>query len=255
MDDNEHLRLAGVIRLSLGGRGPKDAFLFDPHRLAFPCWALALNGQRPALLVTLDRHFDLVPPRDPAGVPEAAAPLRELDEYARWNLDVRNYDHVLAAMEAGLVADAIVIARARPRHAFEGAEYIDRRGEKHRILATTTIDRIADGFGGAGQSPEAQDAEQLIRKARSAILDVDLDCFTSPSDADPTDVVPWPRELIRRQLRPPGSEPFWDAVLFKARVLTIAREPLHCGGVVAANRLFEDVGEVLFRELLGTDLP
>jgi hypothetical protein len=37
--------------------------------------------------------------------------------------------------------------------------------------------------------------------------------------------------------------------------LTCAREPLHCGGVVAANRLFEDVAQILFVEIFGADLP
>ena len=255
LDTPDHLRLAGVTRLALQGRGPRDAFLFDHHRLAFPCWALGIADGRPALLVTLDRHFDLVPPPDVHAVPDARAPLERLDAYARWELDTRNYDHILAAMEAGIVSDAIVIARTRPRRAFEGREYIDRRGERHRIVEARTLDRIADGFGSAAGTPEAADAEALLRAARNLILDIDLDCFTSPSDADPTDVVPWSRELIRRQLIPHGSGPFWDAVLFKARVLTIALEPLHCGGVVAAHRLFEQVAEVLFRELLHADLP
>ncbi|MBX5484136.1 MAG: UPF0489 family protein [Myxococcaceae bacterium] len=255
MDETDHLRLAGVTRLSLRGRGPKDAFIFDPHRLAFPCWALGLADTRPGLLVTLDRHLDLVPPSDVTAIPDAQDPLRQLDEFARWSLDVRNYDHVLAAMEAGIIKDAIVIARAKPRGALERTEYVDRRGEKHRILAVPTIDRLADGFAGVGQSPEAREAETLIREARSIVLDVDLDCFTTTSDADPTEVVPWPRELIRRMLVPPESGPFWDAVLFKTKVLTIAREPLHCGGVIASHRLFDDLAGVLFVELLRTDLP
>lgn len=255
MDDNEHLRLAGVTRLSLGGRGPRDGYVFDPHRLALPCWKVGLADAAPALLVTLDRHFDLVPPRDPATIPEASAPLKIIDEYARWELDYRNFDHVLAAMESGLVSDAIVVARNRPRRALEAEAYVDRRGETHRILSASTLDRLADGFGTGSGSPEGVDAEGLIRRARAIILDLDLDCFTTMSDADPTEVVPWTRELIHRQLLPLGSEAFWDAVLFKSRVLTIACEPLHCGGLIASNRLFEDLAHVLFRELLQTDLP
>lgn len=253
--ENEFLRLAGITRLSLRGRGPQDAFIFDHHRLALPAWVVGLGESRPALLITLDRHFDLVPPANIPDIPDAAEPLRRLDEFARWELDYRNFDHILAAMEAGVVGDVIVVARNRPRRAIEGTEYEDRRGERHRILSVPNVDRVADGFGGASRSPEAQEAEELLRKASSAILDVDLDCFTTSSDADPTDVVPWTRELIRRHLMPPGSAPFWDAVLFKARVLTLAREPLHCGGLVAANRLFEDAAEVIFRELLQTDVP
>lgn len=301
--EQAHLRLAGVTRLSLNGRGPRDAFVFDPHRLAFPCWALALSGATPALLLSFDRHFDLVPHPDVAAVPDASAPLRELDEYARWRLDVRNYDHILAAMEAGIIGDAIIVARARPRGSLEGDEYVDRRGGLHRILRVPNLDRISESFGGAaassdaggaqvpnvdrtaessgstaassdsgraqvpnldrtaessGSAPASSDAalaQMLIQAAGTIALDVDLDCFTTPSDADPTEIVPWPRELIRRALIPTGSEAFWEAVFAKARVLTLAREPLHCGGMIASNRVFEDVCAVLLVELLRTDLP
>ena len=40
-----------------------------------------------------------------------------------------------------------------------------------------------------------------------------------------------------------------------ADALTLAREPLHCGGLVAAGQLFERAAEVLFCRLLGADLP
>ncbi|MGA9526353.1 MAG: hypothetical protein WBV82_33175 [Myxococcaceae bacterium] len=255
MTTPDHLRLAGVVRLGLSGRGPKDAFLFDPHRLALPSWALALGEQRSALLITLDRHLDLVPPASPERIPDASAGLRALDEFARWELDVRNYDHILAAMECGLVGDLIVIARARPRGAWEGSTYTDRRGHLHRIVVAPHVDRLSDGYGSRDASPESREAEALLSTDSPVLLDVDLDCFTTPSDADPTEIVPWTRELIRRHLMPAGSERFWDAVLTRTIALTFAREPAHSGGVVPANRLFEDVSEVLFRELLGTDLP
>lgn len=258
--DLDHLRLAGVTRLSLhGGRGPSDAFLFDPHRLAFPSWALGLGlglgDRRPALLLTLDRHFDLVPPANPEQIPSADAPLRILDEYARWDLDVRNYDHVIAAMEAGLVGDVIAVARGRPRGAFSEEAWTDRSGRAHQVVSAPTLDRLCDGFGEPSASPEARQTWELVQRAKTIILDVDLDCFTTMSDADPTEVVPWPRDLIRRHLLPAGSERFWTEVLARTSVLTFAREPAHCGGIIAANRLFEDAAEVLFRELLRTDLP
>ncbi len=255
MSGLDHLRLAGVVRLGLSGRGPQDAFLFDPHRLALPSWAVALGERRNALLVTLDRHLDLVPPASPKEIPDASAGLRALDEYARWELDVRNYDHILAAMECGLVGDLIVIARARPRGAWEGSTYTDRRGQVHRIVVAPHIDRLSDGYGTREASPESKEAETLLSTGAPVLLDVDLDCFTTPSDADPTEIVPWTRELIRRHLLPAGSERFWDVVLSRTIALTFAREPAHSGGVIAANRLFEDAAEVLFRELLKTDLP
>jgi hypothetical protein len=250
-----HLRLAGVVRLGLGGRGPRDAFLFDPHRLALPSWALALGERRGALLVTLDRHLDLVPPETLEKIPDAGSGLRVLDEFARWQLDVRNYDHILAAMECGLVGDVLVIARARPRGAFDGPTWVDRQGRSHRIVRAPTVDRLSLGFGGTDSTEESRAARALLDANPPVLLDIDLDCFTTPSDADPTEVVPWTRDLIRRHLLPEGSEAFWEAVLSRSVALTFAREPAHCGGVVAANRLFEDAAEVVFRELLRTDLP
>jgi hypothetical protein len=249
-----HLRLAGVTRLSLsGGRGPKDAFIFDPHRLALPCWALALEGGPPALLVTLDRHFDLVPPERPA--PPASSGLRALDEYARWELDVRNYDHILASMEAGLLSDALVLARAKPRGAVEAEAWTDRRGVTHRLLGATSVDRVSEDFGQPSAAPKVAQAAELIARAERVLLDVDLDCFTTVSDADPTAVVPWPKTLIREYLLPPGSEGFWRAVLERCVALTFAREPHHCGGLLASAELFAEVSDVLFGELLGTEPP
>ena len=250
-DPLEHLRLAGVTRLSLGGRGPKDAFLFDPHRLALPCWALALGEARGALLVTLDRHFDLVPPPKPA--PDASAGLRRLDEYARWELGPRNDDHLLAAMDAGLIGDVIAIARANPRGALADDRYLDRAGRTHRILRFASVDRLCQEL--AARSDPGRDTAALLAGSGPALLDVDLDCFTTLSDADPTSVVPWPQALIREFLLPEGSEALWNPLLARCHALTLAREAFHCGGVLAGDRLFAELAPVLFRELLWTDLP
>lgn len=253
-DAARHLRLAGVVRLGLGGgRGPSDAYVFDPHRLALPSWACALGASGPpALLVTLDRHLDVVVPARPGDVPDRSAGLRALDEHARWALDVRNYDHIVAAMEAGLVGDVLFIARTRPRGAFAGDTYVDTRGRAHRLVVVPTVDRASEAYS----APAPGDAvREVLERAESVLLDVDLDCFTSLSDADPTTVLPWPRSIIREFLLPPDSEPFWDAVLGKAVALTLAREPHHCGGLLASGELFRDVAEVLFRELLRVEPP
>ena len=178
--------------------------------------------------------------------------LRALDEHARWSLDVRNYDHVLAAMEAGLVGDVLVLARARPRGALQADTYVDTRGRSHRLVVVSTVDRAAEAYH---QPAPGDRVREVLDAAGPVLLDVDLDCFTSPSDADPTTVLPWPRDIIREYLLPPGSEPFWDAVLGRCVALTLAREPHHCGGLLASHRLFQDVAQVLFGELLRTELP
>ena len=243
-EPERHLRLAGITRLELDGRGPRSAFVFDPHRLALPCWALALEelGRAPATLITFDRHFDLAVPREPSRVPDRSAGVLALDAHARLELDVRNIDHVVAAMEAGLVGDVLAFARASPQGALEVDCHRDSRGREHRIVRAASLERWLDG---GGRFPEGDGP---------VLLDVDLDCFTSPSDVDPRAILPWPQALVRDHLLPEGAEGFWKAVLPRTVALTLAREPYHCGGLLAAGRLFEAVAAVLFGELLGAQL-
>ena len=65
----------------------------------------------------------------------------------------------------------------------------------------------------------------------------------------------WPEELVREYLNPPGADELWAALLPKLAGVTIAREPLHCGGMIEANRLFERFARVFFQGMLGADLP
>ena len=237
-------RRAGIIELTVDGRGPSRAYVFDPHRLALPCWA-ELRGDGPSMLLTFDRHFDTVEPKAWAETVDADA----LEVHARERLDARNFDHVLAAMHAQVIGDAVVVARAKP----VGAVTTDWHG--HEVVHAPTLDLISAEWGTPHASPEGKRARACVERASRIVLDVDLDCFTTPSDADPTTVVPWSRELIRQFLRPRGSDAFWSEVLPKCVGLTFAREPGHCGGLVAAGRLFEDACVVLFEELFGADLP
>ncbi len=239
------MSFAGVIELTIDGRGPKRGFVFDPHRLALPCWAeVAREG--PALLLTLDRHFDTVPPRAPP--PPGLTPA-QYDAHAREQLDARNFDHVLAAMHAHLVSDAIIIARAKP----QGAVTEDWQG--HQLISASVVDLISAEWGTPHATPEGKRAFAAVQRASRIILDVDLDCFTTPSDADPTTVVPWPRELISDFVRPRGRDAFWADVLPRCVGFTFAREPGHTGGLIAGNRLFEAAAQVFFVELFGAGLP
>jgi hypothetical protein len=158
-------------------------------------------------------------------------------------------------MEAGLVSDALLFARAQPVGSVKAAAWRDSRGGVHELVATPLVDTVSASFGTERASPEGRRVRTLLDRAEVVLLDVDLDCFTSPSDADPTTVLPWPEEVIEAHLLPRGSEAFWDAVLSKCVALTIAREPAHCGGLVASGRLFEAAARVLFQRLLRTDLP
>lgn len=240
---NELLSLCHVHRATtrLGERGV-DLFVFDHHRGAFPLWARCAREKGPLTLLTLDRHMDLERPAPPP--PALSAPLEELDQFARWKLSPRNDDHVLAAMESGALADAAVIARSHaPADLAALHPYEDASGRLHRLEIARTVEDAGPEIPG------------LVHQAERIALDIDLDCFTTLSDAHPDEVIPWDAEHIDAFLRPPESEELWRAVLAKVCVVTIAREPYHCGGFERGARLWLAFSEVFFGRLLGVPAP
>jgi hypothetical protein len=248
--------VAGITQLSMQSkRWPlKHGFVFEPHRLALSAWGLALRELEPgppAVLVTLDRHFDLVAPRDP---PAPGAAPAALDEWARTKADLRNVDQVLAGCHAGLLTDVIAFGRAKPSGAIDAESWQSPNGS-HRIIRATRVANLATDYGLASAPPPAHSAQTVLQRAARVVLDVDLDCFTTPSDADPTSVVPWRKQEIQEFLLPRGSSAFWSAVLSKCVAVTVAREPAHCGGLAAEAALFLEAAPVLFEELLSADLP
>ena len=240
---NELLWLAHVHRVTtrLGGRAV-DLFVFDHHRAAFPLWAHFAQQGGPLTLLSLDRHLDLERPQAPP--PPLSSPLQALDEYARWSLSPRNDDHLVAAMEAGALGDAALIARSHaPSTLAQMNPYRDAAGRAHRLAVARTVEE-------AGPQILA-----LVQGASRLALDVDLDCFTTLSDAHPDEVIPWDEGHIEAFLRPPDCEELWKAVLAKVRVITLAREPYHCGGLERGARLWGAFSQVFFARLLGVPAP
>jgi hypothetical protein len=151
-------------------------------------------------------------------------------------------DHILAAVEAGHVGDVVAIARSWPRGATPRTSYTDRRGQTHAVQCAPTLEAFLDGGG-------------RLPPDGPVLVDLDLDCFTTQSDAEPRAVLSWPQALIRDHLLPEGSEAFWADVLARTVAVTLAREPYHCGGLLAQGRLLEAAAPVLFTEWLGASLP
>ncbi|MFM2151839.1 MAG: hypothetical protein RL199_274 [Pseudomonadota bacterium] len=239
------LALADVHRLTTFAFGRSlDVYVFDHHRTAFTVWCHeAARRGRPLTLVTLDRHMDLNPPRDVA--PSCEAPLEQLDLFARHRLAPSNDDHIPAALEAGAVGDALVVARSHPPPSLEVFRpYRDTSGRTHAVEFAPTVARLHPG-----------QVEWLRAREGPVVLDVDLDCFTTMSDGDPDDVLTWDADQIHRWLTPPGAEAFWDVLRERVEVVTLAREPYHCGGFDRGARLWSTFAEVFFGRVLGTDAP
>jgi hypothetical protein len=242
-DGPSFLRLAHVHRVTTRITGTqRDLFVFDDHRAAFTLWSSAASEAGPLTLLSFDRHLDLETPSVPP--PDLASPLAELDRYARESLSPRNDEQIVAALENGALADVALVARSHAPASLEAFHpYRDARDCEHRVAIARSLDDA-----GAELTSLVEGAERLA-------LDIDLDCFTTLSDADPEEVVPWDREHIDGFLRPAGSENFWSAALERTRLVTIAREPYHCGGLERCARLWSEFSEVFFHRLLGVPAP
>ena len=239
------LALADVHRLTTVAFGRTlDVYLFDHHRTAFTVWCHeAARRGRALTLVTLDRHMDLNPPRHLP--PPFDAPLEQLDLFARHRLAPSNDDHIPAALEAGAIGDALVVARSHPPPSLETFRpYIGAAAVRHEVEFAPTIARTSPA-----------QVEWLRGREGPIVLDIDLDCFTTMSDGDPDDVLTWDADQILRWLTPPGSEPFWALLRERVEVVTLAREPYHCGGFARGAKLWTAFAEVFFERLLGADAP
>jgi hypothetical protein len=241
---NPLLWLAHVHRVTTRvGGAQREVFIFDHHRSAFTLWAHAVQRRgRPLTLVTLDRHMDLGRPA--ATPPPLEAELAALDGYARLSLGPANDEHVVAAMEAGAIGDALVVARSHePPSLAAFRPYVDAAGRRHRCGFARTIDLIDEP------------ALELVLQAEAIALDIDLDCFTTLSDGHPDEVLAWDADQIDGFLRPPGWERFWTPLLERCELVTVAREPYHCGGFTRGARLWLAFAEVFFERLLGVPPP
>jgi UPF0489 domain len=243
-------RMVGITEVHLSSAQKRRAFFFEPHRLALPCWALE-NGHRSTVLLTFDRHFDLVPPLHR---PSNALRGEALYEFAREKLSVRNYDHILAAIDCGVIDHVVAVARAWPQGAYRERTVEDAQQGQHQLVHLTDLDDVSGCFEAERSLPESMLVKTLIEQADNVIVDIDLDCFTSPSDVNPTVVIPWTRELIRAHLQV-DAKAMWSQILRKTRVITCALEPAHCGGLVASHQLFATFAQFFFESLLGVDVP
>lgn len=238
------LALADVHRITAPVHGrERDIFVFDHHRTAFTLWChAAAQLGRPLVLVTLDRHMDLGTPQVLA--PDCAMPLHSLDLFARHSLAVSNDDHIVAALEAGAISDALVVARSHEPPSLEVFRpFKDVRGRDHRFVFAPTVAHVHE------------DGLALVREATDVVLDIDLDCFTTRSDGHFDEVLTWDAEQIEGFLQPPHAGEFWNTVLERTRLITLAREPYHCGGFTRGARLWIDFAEIFFRRVLGVPPP
>jgi len=218
----------------------KPIYVCENHEKAFYYWCKAKKNMcigDAFFLVTLDAHLDLMgwglqsdfrKEINRLGLGDLDR-MKELATRPRaGRQDIITYRQSLAAMEAGLVGDVLLISPQIPF--FEIYEDLSKR--KHRIFHCVHPSRLRDlltknkalrksiGYDGRADS--------------NLILDIDLDFFTH---LDKHEI---PHVITEEELREIFSG---DSILWwiyeKAKSITISLEPFWCGGMDNSERILK----------------
>jgi hypothetical protein len=239
--------------------------VFDDERAVLTVlWEATQLGwlrQAPAL-IRLDAHHDQWPLADEAQRAWCAAvragSRRGVFASVEFDVGCDDADWVRAAAVAGLVAEVVTFyVTERPGPApLPGVRSVSLGG------LGTELDpggRLAAGPAAADRQVPGWDpvACRFGAGGRPYVLSIDLDAFTlAGEDGHPQ---AWPRERLVAELATPRRRPggtvraadVLRALAQDATVVTIAREPVYCGGDLAAAGLLGTLDEQVFGGALG----
>ncbi len=260
-----------VFSLLPATENPKQTYINDApcilhedHRWVLPLVCVA-QGEgllpKPCTVIMFDRHHDALDPSnaamqdlrrlrlapEPYGVVSVCAErLKKIDD-----------DWLKAGMELGLFGDVAIFG---VDHCFgmENQIYTDQSGGRHRIEIShlpraalsyqgSLCDAIRrDDFGSLweilGWSLSWRSA-QFLSGLPKVFLTVDLDCFAIEWDEY---IFAWPTKVFEREFLEPRTfgwtgQSFFQELVNKAGLVTIARESGCCGGRADAENILNNL--------------
>lgn len=247
-------------------------FVHDDHRFILPIVYWAQRHGRlplPCKLVMFDRHSDDLRPQQGRALEmiramRASEPsVDDLLTLTDGSLSDRDDDWLLAGMELGLFSDAVVFG-AEDLGGAGLREFQDHRGEAHRIWINASLPGdcfgVQGNLGDIARKYEVRPLWEILqwgpRNGRMdftgtevVALSVDLDAFAIEWQ-DFT--FPWPEEVWTRRFLKESTydttqgwtgKRFVEGLCRKSALLTIAREPAHCGGEAKARQILKDLNE------------
>ena len=253
----------------------RTVYIHDDHRWVVPLIFHAQESGRlpvPCKLVCLDRHHDALPPDR-----ERLRALRDARRAGLTGASVLNLcaevlsphddDWIPAAMELGLLSDAVVLGGEGVFSRQALTDFTDHTGARHRIELTGHLGPELAAIGRFGNLLRRGQEELLWNifdwmvapdgrlgfrpGAPPLALSIDLDYFVIPWD---TFRLPWPEEVYRGYFLTPSDQPALEGatardilrqLIDRAGLVAVAREAGHCGGESKAAAVFADLNRLL----------
>jgi len=240
----------------------KKIYVCLNHRAAYLCW---IDAQRRkflndySLLFHIDYHADFWLEKEELLAEQETIKdqLEKLKEFVKHKLRILNTDFIVLSMHRGTIGDAISIHRLGENlyGEFKKGGYIgtdrqefkDRKSVTHKFyLCSSSIEGLTGYQGLLTDRFTNQDVKQVFEenvRKRNAVLDVDLDFFTYADNEERR----WamnPRNLDRLLY----SEGF-NYIFDRMNVITIALEPLCCGGNVECLSILDKVSSYICEKI------
>lgn len=253
--------------------GNKKVYLHNEHRWVLPIlWAAQESGElnKSCTHLMFDRHHDFAniaeSSRDKiATMVQAGTTQDNIIELCNYDLCKANDDWIRAGMELGLIGSSVTFGAAFVNLG-DDMTFLDHACNRHSFYQ---LGHPGDEMGGRlGDIAVKERHEQLWRilgwehisgydfdfTPSSSVfwLDIDLDCFAVEWNGYK---FPWPDKIWANTLRiqsqystPNDGWGLWfiRKLIDRASLITIAREPRHCGSEAESDQILEKVNENFF---------
>lgn len=251
-------------------------YVHENHRWCLPLVFAAQEKillPRPCTMVMFDAHHDCKMPYEGAYISNlrnVGFSTEDLIGLCDKKLDSINGDWVIAGMELGLIGDAVLFGvRDHHRNSDLNREgYTDQFHSEHRIKLLWLPGQALQYQGDLSDNAKARALKELWAildwepnpetgfrfgdRQDSIWLNIDLDCFRVEwSDY----YFPWPDEVFEKEFEATSNynptrgwsgKSFFQALVNRAGLITIARESRCCGGGEKSDVILKKLNNFLF---------
>lgn len=202
-------------------------YVFDSHRFAFYAWyQFAKKYNNYGLpLISIDWHQDLSRYDENNLEILEKSTSEDIDCFCCQHLNAQNDTHIHAAAYWNLIGDIYLLCKSNDE---PSKSFLDKEGKEHKIHLANDINIFL----------------KILKNSeeKNIFLDIDLDYFTNHEESSFGDIfTPLNETEIKGQLNI-----LQEWFLPRLRGMTIAREPVFCGGIKNSNYIYYLVSEALF---------
>lgn len=252
------MRFLNINEVTVMDDRPKIYTCFK-HDEALLSWYHAKNelNIENFFLITVDKHFDLTPLEDEAkdslneflNTSEDFS-IHDLRNIIEENFRPTNSSFIYAAMELGIVNDVLIVSPDNAE-SLKKDNYIDRRGIEHFLYYTISPTNFwfprGRGILNDISNPRKNEIKEKIENSQ-IIIDFDLDYFTYHKDEKTFIISRDNFDHIFLNSYRGDNLPY--LITEKSSVITIALEPLFCGGIKICARILDVFINEYLAELL-----